>query len=70
MTVGRSPIGTFFANLGGVVFAVVMFFPVYWVLVTSLKPQTEWSSFTPTFIPDQPTLDNFTSAFNAPNFKV
>ncbi|GAA4963084.1 carbohydrate ABC transporter permease [Actinoplanes utahensis] len=70
LTVGRSRIGTFFANFGGVVFSIVMFFPVYWVLVTSFKPQTEWSSFTPTFIPEAPTLDNFTSAFNAPNFKA
>ena len=69
ITVGRSPLGTVLANLAGVVFAVVMFFPVYWVLITSFKPQTEWSSFTPTFIPDQPTLDNFKSAFNAPNFQ-
>jgi N,N'-diacetylchitobiose transport system permease protein len=69
LTVGRSPVGTFLANLAGVVFAVVMFFPVYWVLITSFKPQTEWSSFTPTFFPDEPTLDNFKSAFNAPNFQ-
>jgi N,N'-diacetylchitobiose transport system permease protein len=69
ITVGRSSVGNFFANLGGVLFAIVMFFPVYWVLITSFKPQNEWSSFTPTFVPDQPTLDNFTSAFNAPGFK-
>ncbi|WP_436521625.1 carbohydrate ABC transporter permease [Actinoplanes sp. HUAS TT8] len=70
MTVGRSPLGNFVANAGGVIFAVVMFFPVYWVLITSFKPQNEWSSFTPTFFPESPTLDNFTSAFNAPGFRT
>ncbi|BCJ45629.1 sugar ABC transporter permease [Actinoplanes ianthinogenes] len=69
MTVGRSPAGNLIANISGVIFAIVMFFPVYWVLITSFKPQTEWSSFTPTFFPDSPTLDNFKSAFNAPLFK-
>ncbi|WIM98299.1 carbohydrate ABC transporter permease [Actinoplanes oblitus] len=69
MTVGRSRIGNLVANAAGLIFAIVMFFPVYWVLITSFKPQTEWSSFTPTFVPHAPTLDNFTSAFNAPLFK-
>ncbi|GAA4600314.1 N,N'-diacetylchitobiose transport system permease protein [Actinoplanes octamycinicus] len=69
MTVGRSRAGSLVANISGVIFALVMFFPVYWVLITAFKPQTEWSSFTPTFIPNAPTLDNFTSAFNAPLFK-
>jgi N,N'-diacetylchitobiose transport system permease protein len=69
MTVGRSRGGNIFANLSGLIFAAVMFFPVYWVLITSFKPQTEWSSFEPTFFPDAPTLDNFKSAFNAPHFK-
>lgn len=70
VTVGRTPLGNVLANAAGVIFAIVMFFPVYWVLITSFKPQNEWSSFTPTFFPDAPTLDNFKSAFNAPGFKT
>jgi N,N'-diacetylchitobiose transport system permease protein len=68
VTVGRSSVGTFFANFGGVLFAVIMIFPVYWVINTAFKPANEVLSFTPSFIPNNPTLDNFTSAFNAPLF--
>ena len=62
VTVGRSRAGTFFANSGGIVFGLVMLFPVYWVLNTAFKPDSEVRSFTPTFLPQNPTLDNFKSA--------
>jgi N,N'-diacetylchitobiose transport system permease protein len=62
VTVGRSRIGTFFANGTGIVFGLLMLFPVYWVLNTAFKPTNEVQSFTPTFWPKNPTLDNFKSA--------
>ena len=62
VTVGRSRIGTFFANSTGIVFGLFMLFPVYWVLNTAFKPDSEVRSFTPTFLPQSPTLDNFKSA--------
>ena len=68
ITVGRSKPGTFFANLAGIVFSVVMIFPVYWVLNTAFKPADEVLRFAPSFVPAHPTLDNFTSAFKAPLF--
>src|SRR3954469_24774344 len=68
LTVGRSRIGTIFANTGGVLFALVMIFPVYWVLNTALKPRDEVMSFEPYFIPAHPTLENFSSAIKADNF--
>jgi N,N'-diacetylchitobiose transport system permease protein len=68
LTVGRSRSGTFFANLAGIIFSVVMIFPVYWVLNTAFKPADEVLRFEPTFIPSHATLDNFVSAFKAPLF--
>ncbi|GLW27292.1 carbohydrate ABC transporter permease [Actinoplanes regularis] len=68
LTVGRSRIGTIFANTGGVLFALVMIFPVYWVLNTAFKPRDEVMSFNPYFLPAHPTLDNFVSAIKAENF--
>ena len=62
VTVGRSRIGTVFANGTGIVFGLLMIFPVYWVLNTAFKPDSEVRSFTPTFLPQNPTLDNFKSA--------
>jgi N,N'-diacetylchitobiose transport system permease protein len=68
VTVGRSRIGTYFANATGILFAIVMIFPVYWVINTAFKPANEVLQFEPSFIPSSPTLDNFKSAFNAPLF--
>jgi N,N'-diacetylchitobiose transport system permease protein len=68
VTVGRSKAGTFFANFAGIVFAIIMIFPVYWVINTAFKPGSEVLQFTPSFLPEHPTLDNFVSAFKAPLF--
>ena len=69
VTVGRSKAGTVLANTAGILFAVVMAFPVYWVLNTAFKPSPEILQFDPTLVPHSPTLDNFKSAFNAPYFQ-
>ncbi|GAA5190355.1 carbohydrate ABC transporter permease [Rugosimonospora acidiphila] len=68
--VGRSRAGTLVANLAGLVFAVVMAFPVYWAVNTAFKPVNEVETFTPQFVPRHPTLANFASALNAPNFLI
>jgi N,N'-diacetylchitobiose transport system permease protein len=69
VTVGRSRAATVGANVLGILFVMVMAFPVYWVLNTALKPSNEILQFDPTLVPHSPTLDNFRSAFNAPYFK-
>jgi N,N'-diacetylchitobiose transport system permease protein len=68
MTVGRSRAGTIAANAIGVIFSLLMLFPVYWVLNTAFKPADEVLALTPTFVPTHPTFDNFLSAFKAPLF--
>jgi N,N'-diacetylchitobiose transport system permease protein len=68
VTVGRSTAATIIANVVGVLFAIVMIFPVYWILNTAFKPANEVLQFEPTFVPSSPTFDNFVSAVNAPNF--
>jgi N,N'-diacetylchitobiose transport system permease protein len=68
VTVGRSTVGTVLANSAGLIFAVVMIFPVYWILNTAFKPSNEVLASPPTFVPSKPTFDNFVSAFNAPFF--
>jgi N,N'-diacetylchitobiose transport system permease protein len=68
VTVGRSRSGTIAANTVGVIFSLLMLFPVYWVLNTAFKPANEVLALTPTFVPENPTFDNFKSAFHAPLF--
>jgi N,N'-diacetylchitobiose transport system permease protein len=66
--VGRTRIGGFFANSFGVLIAVVMAFPAYWMINTAFKPANEVLTFEPDFVPRHPTLDNIKSALNAPDF--
>jgi N,N'-diacetylchitobiose transport system permease protein len=68
LRVGRSRAGTAAANLTGVVFSLVMLFPVYWVLNTAFKPANEVLALTPSFWPQHPTFANFASAVHAPYF--
>ncbi len=48
--------------------AVFMMLPFLYMISTSLKGQVYVFEFPPRFIPAQPTLDNFVSAWNANNF--
>ena len=57
-------------NTLGIVIFVVLGFPVYWMLNTSLKKLNEWQNYTPHFIPEHPTLRNFSGAFQASNFGI
>ncbi|MBZ0275767.1 MAG: carbohydrate ABC transporter permease [Anaerolineae bacterium] len=45
-------------------------FPLLWVFITSLKPDTETLAFQQTFLPVQPTLNNYVSLFSVTRFGV
>jgi N,N'-diacetylchitobiose transport system permease protein len=64
----RGRAGRTVANAAAVVFAVVMAFPAYWMINTAFKPPNEVLTFTPHFLPEHPTLQNFASAVTAPLF--
>ncbi|MCH9276654.1 carbohydrate ABC transporter permease [Bifidobacterium amazonense] len=53
-----------------VFFCLIWFFPVYWMLITSMKPRGEMMSTNPTFWPQHPTLLNFQQALFATNFFI
>ncbi len=42
--------------------------PLLWVFISSLKPDTETYSFEQTFLPRQPTLENYSKLFEVTNF--
>ncbi len=56
------------ANTAGVVISLVMLFPVYWMLLTAVKPSSEILTYTPRFIPSSVSLDSFRRAIAAPHF--
>jgi multiple sugar transport system permease protein len=51
--------------LAAIVVAVNGFFPAVWILLTSLKTETELIRSPITYLPDAPTLANYTTAFTA-----
>jgi N,N'-diacetylchitobiose transport system permease protein len=55
-------------NVLALLFIVVWIFPVYWMLNTALKPQSEVMTQTPLFLPLHPTLANFIDAINNSTF--
>lgn len=56
-------VATGFYTLLAVVIAVAWAFPVYWMLNSSLLPNSTLQSLTPTFLPFGGSLDNFKSVF-------
>jgi multiple sugar transport system permease protein len=51
--------------LAAIIVAVNGFFPAAWILLTSLKTETELIRSPITYLPDAPTLANYTTAFTA-----
>ncbi|MER5359372.1 MULTISPECIES: carbohydrate ABC transporter permease [unclassified Streptomyces] len=55
-------------NIAGLVAFVLMAFPVYWLVVSSLRPNAEIRSYDQTLWPTSITFDNFSRAIKQPNF--
>lgn len=39
--------------------AVIVAFPIYWIIATSFKPSEQWFAWPPVYFPDPLTLDNY-----------
>ncbi|WP_432149790.1 carbohydrate ABC transporter permease [Streptomyces sp. bgisy029] len=52
----------------GLGIAVVMIFPVYWLVISALRPNREIRSYNQTLWPTSITFDNFVRAVDQPNF--
>ena len=39
--------------------ALVVIFPLFWIVSTSFKPQDQWFSWPPVYLPSPPTLENY-----------
>jgi|SRR5215208_1325873 multiple sugar transport system permease protein len=47
-----------------VLFAMVLaFFPIFWLLTTSVKPYDEWAAWPPVWLTENPTLQNYRIVF-------
>ncbi|NEE59101.1 carbohydrate ABC transporter permease, partial [Streptomyces sp. SID8455] len=52
----------------GLGIAAVMIFPVYWLVISALRPNREIRSYNQTLWPTSITFDNFVRATEMPNF--
>ena len=50
-------------NAAGLVVAAIALFPVYWMVLTSFKRNSEVRTLTPQFVPEHPTLENYRRVF-------
>src|SRR5262249_24434752 len=39
--------------------AITAFFPIYWMVFPSFKPDIQWFAWPPVYFPDPPTLTNY-----------
>ncbi len=53
---------------GAALLALQAAFPFFWMVSTSLKPPPEVFATPPAFIPEEPTLENFTRLFTTTHF--
>lgn len=60
--------GALASYLGLTLMVVLIGLPVYWMIIGSFKPTTEIYQIPPTWIPMQPTIDNFIGAWNSAPF--
>ena len=63
-----TPLRRWSRRLAALAFVVIWMFPVYWMLVTALKPRGRILESTPTFLPTHPSLDHFRQAVSGQAF--
>jgi hypothetical protein len=62
---GRSAVGVSLTLLFSIVTILVIVFPLYWTLVTSVKQASDVFRSPPVFLPDAPTLANYVTVWRA-----
>lgn len=53
-----------------VVYVFVVWFPIYYIFITSIKPSEAVLSLPVTFVPENPTIDNYVSIFQNRPFEL
>ncbi|MGA8854496.1 MAG: hypothetical protein WB492_10010, partial [Christiangramia sp.] len=60
--------GGILANTLAIVVFLLMVFPVYWMVISSLKPRADFFLETPKFLPIPATLENYTRVIQDKDF--
>jgi len=59
----KKPLTPLLALMLGVALVLTLF-PIFWILMTSIKPPTDWNTSPATWVPSDPTLINFRTLFD------
>jgi len=62
-TLKKSPLANTIVKIFVGAFTVLYLLPIYWIIVTSFKPETKALTWPPQFIPSKVVLDNYKVAF-------
>lgn len=62
-------ISTFLLYLTILLVLVVIAFPVYWLITTSVKPGLDTATFPPVYVPTRITLENYVAVLNGENLQ-
>jgi multiple sugar transport system permease protein len=65
----RRQISTFVLYLFITLVLIVIAFPVYWLITTSVKPGVESATFPPVYVPTRITWENYTAVLQGENAK-
>jgi multiple sugar transport system permease protein len=60
---GKSVLVTGLKRCAVVLGMLIAFFPIYWLLATSIKPNDEWAAWPPVWLTERPTLQNYRIVF-------
>ncbi|MBO7745637.1 carbohydrate ABC transporter permease [Paenibacillus sp. MWE-103] len=66
----KQRLGTAFKVVFLAVYLVVMIFPLYWIVITSFKPQKDIFSFPLRYWPERFTFDNYEKIFKISKFQI
>ncbi|MBM7568450.1 carbohydrate ABC transporter permease [Paenibacillus sacheonensis] len=66
----KQRLGTGFKVLFLGIYLIVMVFPLYWIVITSLKPQKDIFTFPLRYWPKQFTMDNYVNIFKISKFHI
>lgn len=55
----RNITGKIFKHFFLYILTASLLFPLFWMIMTSIKPPNEWVAYPPTWIPSAPTFDNY-----------
>ena len=68
MTAAKKRYKRIFLCILGVILVAIFLFPIYWMIISSLKSSGEIFKVPPSFVPESLYLENYLSLFRNPDF--